>query len=147
MIPESPIINSLSNASFLAFYADVGSPLQRQKLTQHLLRIKDTVSYLLPSCDPASEHYNHILYWRGPIWAVVSYMVGLGLIEQGETKLGNQVMLDTMAVIEAGNFYESFSPDTGEGTGGKQFSWSAAIWLHLNAQRDTFTLQDEPKAK
>ena len=139
--------DSLSNASFLAFYADVGSPLQRQKLTQHLLRIKDTVSYLLPSCDPASEHYNHILYWRGPIWAVVSYMVGLGLIEQGETKLGNQVMLDTMAVIEAGNFYESFSPDTGEGTGGKQFSWSAAIWLPLNAQRDTFTLQDEPKAK
>ena len=47
----------------------------------------------------------------------------------------------------ARNFYESFSPDTGEGTGGKQFSWSAAIWLHLNAQRDTFTLKDEPKAK
>lgn len=127
----------ITNASFLAFYAGVGSPAQKQTLLNRLQEIRDQVAYLVPSITPEHPAYNPILYWRGPIWSVVNFMIGQGLMEQGYTELSDQVWLDTLAVSEAGNFYESFSPATGKGTGGKQFSWSAAIWLHLNAWNNT----------
>ena len=121
-----------TSGSFLAFYANVGSEQQRKSLTDNLARIAGKVEYMVPSCDPDHSEFNPILYWRGPIWLVVNYMIGKGLVEQGETEWGNRVNQDTMTIAEQGNFFESFSPLDGKGTGGEKFSWSAAIWLHLN---------------
>ncbi len=124
----------VTNASFLAFYADAGSSAQREALVNKLNHIGKNVEFMLPSCDPAHEQFNPILYWRGPIWLVVSYMVAKGLREQGEIAMADRIDRDTLFIAEQGDFYESFSPLDGKGTGGKMFSWSAAIWLHLTAK-------------
>lgn len=126
-----------TNASFLAFYADVGSTAQRLSLTNNLQRFTEKAEFMLPSCDPEHEQFNPILYWRGPIWLVVSYMVARGLREQGEINWADRIDKDTLKIAEQGDFYESFSPLDGQGTGGKKFSWSAAIWLHLSAHLQT----------
>ena len=119
----------VTNASFLAFYAGVGSAAQRERLIAALGRIAQSATYLLPSLEAGSRDYDHRRYWRGPVWLVVSYMVALGLAEQGHADWAERIREDSQRLIAKSGFYESFSPETGEGSGGPDFSWTAAMWL------------------
>lgn len=119
----------VTNASFLAFYAGVGSPAQRKRLLAALDRMTGSATYLVPSLEAGSRAYDHKRYWRGPIWLVVSYMVGQGLAEAGHEDWAERIRNDSRKLIELSGFYESFSPETGAGSGGPDFSWTAAMWL------------------
>lgn len=119
----------VTNASFLAFYAGVGSEGQRARLIAALGRMMHSARYLLPSLEAGSRAYDHRRYWRGPVWLVVSYMVAQGLAEQGQAEWAERIREDSARLIELSGFYESFSPETGEGSGGPDFSWTAAMWL------------------
>lgn len=119
----------VTNASFLAFYAGVGTAHQRARLIEGLGRLTASATYLLPSLEAGSRAYDHRRYWRGPVWLVVSYMVAQGLAEQGHADWAERIREDSARLIEASGFYESFSPETGEGSGGPDFSWTAAMWL------------------
>ena len=37
----------------------------------------------MPSLDPEDPGFQMIRYWRGPVWAVVNWMIGTGLAEAG----------------------------------------------------------------
>lgn len=119
----------VTNASFLAFYAGVGSDRQRDRLLQTLDRLTRSATYLLPSLEAGSREYDHQRYWRGPIWLVVSYMAARGLAEAGHKDWADRIRRDSAQLIEKSGFYESFSPETGAGTGGDDFSWTASMWL------------------
>lgn len=95
----------------------------------HFDRIGARVPYLMPSLDPDDPGFQMLRYWRGPVWAVVNYMIGRGLIEAGHSDAGSRVRADTAALIERSGFYEAFDPTNGTPTGGDTFSWTAAIWL------------------
>ena len=119
----------VTNASFLAFYAGVGNAAQRARLIAALKRITGSATYLLPSLEAGSRAYDHKRYWRGPIWLVVSYMVAQGLAEAGHGEWAERIRCDSASLIEKSGFYESFSPEDGSGSGGPDFSWTAAMWL------------------
>lgn len=119
----------VTNTSFLAFYAGVGSDAQRARLLAALERVSQTASYMVPSLEKGSREYDHMRYWRGPIWLVVSYMVAQGLADTGHADWAERIRQDSAELIAKSGFYESFSPETGAGTGGDDFSWTAAMWL------------------
>jgi glycogen debranching enzyme len=119
----------VTNASFLAFYAGVGSAAQRDRLLAALSRMTTSATYLLPSLEAGSRAYDHQRYWRGPVWLVVSYMVAVGLAEAGHGDWAERIRADSAKLIAKSGFYESFSPETGAGSGGNDFSWTAAMWL------------------
>jgi neutral trehalase len=119
----------VTNASFLAFYAGAGDARQQARLIAALQRIAGESTYLLPSLEAGSRAYDHRRYWRGPVWLVVSYMVAEGLAEQGHADWAARITADSAQLIERFGFFESFSPETGEGSGGADFSWTAAMWL------------------
>jgi glycogen debranching enzyme len=119
----------VTNASFLAFYAAVGSAAQRGRLSAALERMTTSANYLLPSLEAGSRAYDHQRYWRGPVWLVVSYMVAMGLAEAGHGDWAERIRADSARLIAASGFYESFSPETAAGSGGDDFSWTAAMWL------------------
>ncbi|WP_028642092.1 MGH1-like glycoside hydrolase domain-containing protein [Novosphingobium acidiphilum] len=119
----------VTNASFLAFYAGVGNAAQHARLIAALGRLTHSARFLLPSLEAGSRAYDHQRYWRGPIWLVVSYMVALGLAETGHQAWADRIRSDSAGLIELSGFYESFSPETGAGSGGPDFSWTAAMWL------------------
>jgi len=87
------------------------------------------VEYMVPSLDPADPGFQMVRYWRGPVWAVVNYMIGTGLNEAGDQMRADKVRGDTLALMERNGFYEAYSPIDGSGSGGDDFSWTAAIWL------------------
>lgn len=119
----------VTNASFLAFYAGVGSAAQHDRLLAALARMTTSATYLLPSLEAGSRAYDHQRYWRGPIWLVVSYMVAVGLADAGHGDWAERIRFDSARLIAKSGFYESFSPETGAGSGGNDFSWTAAMWL------------------
>lgn len=119
----------VTNASFLAFYAGVGNSAQHARLIAALERMTRSATYLVPSLEAGSRAYDHRRYWRGPIWLVVSYMAAQGLAEAGHHDWAERIRRDSASLIEKSGFYESFSPEDGSGSGGPDFSWTAAMWL------------------
>jgi len=120
----------VTSASFLSFYAGLQHAARDAKTLQHFERIAQRVRYLMPSLDPDDPGFDSIRYWRGPVWAVVNYMIGSGLSEAGYAGPAQRVRSDTRALMESAGLYESYCPVNGRGSGGGDFSWTAAIWLH-----------------
>jgi mannosylglycerate hydrolase len=120
----------VTSASFLSFYAGIRDERRDRRMLAHLERMAQRVKYLLPSLDPDDPRFDSIRYWRGPVWAVVSFLAATGLAEAGEKGWADRIRGDARALIELSGFYEAFCPVTGRGTGGEDFSWTAAMWLH-----------------
>ena len=116
---------SLSSASFLCWFAGVDRP---EMLAQYD-RVMRLVPYGVPSNDPAAESFNPLRYWRGPAWANVNALIGIGLSETGHTVRAERLRKATQQLIAEHGFYEYFNPVDGTPAGGGDFSWTAAIWL------------------
>ena len=120
----------VTSASFLAFFAGIRDEARDRRLLQHLERIASRVKYLLPSLDPDHPAFDPVRYWRGPVWAIVNFLVGSGLSAAGYESWGERIRADTRELIAQNGMYEYFCPLTGRGVGGDDFSWTAAMWLH-----------------
>lgn len=120
----------VTNASFLSFYAGVRHEARDRRLLAHLDRIAGRAKYLVPSLDPDDPGFDSIRYWRGPVWAIMNYMIGTGLADAGQTSWADRIRADTRALMEKSGIYEYYCPMTGRGVGGDDFSWTAAMWLH-----------------
>ncbi len=83
----------------------------------------------MPSHDPDDSRFDHMRYWRGPIWLVIDYMLAMGFEEQGRADWSARIIEDSRRLVQEFGFFEAFSPLTGAGTGGRDFSWTAAMWL------------------
>jgi len=119
----------VTSASFLSFYAGLAYPSRDAAMLAHIERIARRVKYLMPSLDPDDPGFQMVRYWRGPVWAVVNYMIGIGFAEAGYSHWADRIRDDTLSLIETTGFYEAFSPIDGSGSGGDDFSWTAAIDL------------------
>lgn len=120
---------AVSSAAFLAPYAGITDPEIIEPMNAHFDRIAAKVTYMLPSYDPDHPGFEHMRYWRGPVWGIVNFMAARGFEEQGDLRRAEKIRTDTVALIEKSGFAEYFSPQDGTGAGGKSFSWTAAVWL------------------
>ena len=121
---------SLSNASFLCWFGGLPAPEMVGKLNAVL----EAAPYGVPSLDPRDARFDPKRYWRGPTWGMMNMLIGLGLEEQGHPE-GARIRALTAKVIREFGFVEYFDPTTGQGAGGKAFTWTAAVWLAwANAQ-------------
>lgn len=116
---------SLSNASFLCWYAGLDDPA----MLAHFDRIMDRARYGMPSHDPERDTFAPKRYWRGPSWAMMDMMIAQGLSEQGYAQRAAKMRHQTRAAIRKSGFAEYFDPLDGSPAGGEAFTWTAAIWL------------------
>ena len=121
--------DGISSMSFLAPYAGIADQETLESLQRHFDRIAAKVRYLMPSYDPEHTSYEPLRYWRGPVWAMVNYMIARGFADIGDSARAERLRNDTASLVEASGFAEYFSPETAAGAGGGTFSWTAAIWL------------------
>jgi hypothetical protein len=132
LIGDTPIA-AVTSAALLPLFG-CGVPAERvTALCATLRRLGQAVRHPVPSTDPADPRFEPRRYWRGPVWAVVNWMLAEGLWEAGERSRAGDVRAATAALIRDGGFCEYFDPLTGEGIGGASFSWTAAIALLLEA--------------
>lgn len=116
--------NSISNASFLCWYAGINKPemLDRYK---HMNR---EVLYGIPSFNPQDTKFDAKRYWRGPVWAIMNMLIAVGMEEMGFAQ-GEQMRQSTRQLITDKGFAEYFDPTDGSPAGGGSFTWTAAVWL------------------
>ncbi|MGO4283879.1 MGH1-like glycoside hydrolase domain-containing protein [Bosea sp. TAB14] len=89
---------------------------------------------LVPSTDPDAASFEPQRYWRGPVWAVVNWMIARGLREAGLDATADSVASETRRLIGDAGFSEYFNPIDSAGIGGGTFSWTAAIDLLLGEE-------------
>ncbi len=117
-----------TSAGFLPLFAHHAGTRAATRATT-LARWAARVSRLVPSTDPDHASFEPKRYWRGPIWAVVNWMIADGFGAAGDAATADRIRADTLALIETVGPSEYFDPVTGEGAGGADFSWTAAIYL------------------
>lgn len=124
-IASEAFSNSLSNASFLCWYAGVDNA----EMLDQLDRITAASRYPVPSYDPEAQGFDSRRYWRGPTWAMLNALVSLGLAAQGHAQRAEALRQSTADLIADHGFAEYFDPLDGAPAGGQSFTWTAAVWL------------------
>ena len=119
------------SAGFLPLFAGAASTEQVHVLAATLDRWTALVPWLVPSTDPGHASFEPLRYWRGPVWAVVNWMIATGFADAGNTTIATRIRDDTRRLISTGGLSEYFDPTNGKGVGGADFSWTAAISLLL----------------
>ena len=74
----------------------------------------------IPSTDLTDPHFNHLTYWRGPIWVNTNWMIWLGLLKYGYRDIAEQIRQGIIELAANHGFREYYDPFTGEGLGGLQ---------------------------
>ena len=119
----------MTSASFLPLYARISSKAEADSMAKTLRDWKTITPYLVPSSDPRHESYDARRYWRGPLWIVVNRMIADGLSHYGFDDLSEDIRVASGSCIDRHGFREAFDAQTGDGLGGRDFSWTAALWL------------------
>ena len=119
--------SAVTAATFLCFYAGITTHGDSQRELLELWCSK--INRAVPSFDPGDNLFDHQLYWRGPVWAIVNFMIAVGAKEVGYKDTHDRIRKDTQTLILEHGFAEYYSPKTGDPCGGDAFSWTAAVWI------------------
>lgn len=89
------------------------------------------VAQLVPSYDATASDMNPALYWRGPAWFNMTWLVIVGLRTAGEAVLAEALSSRFVRLAVLHRFPEYINPWTGDPHGTREFSWTAALTLEV----------------
>jgi len=130
LISGQPIPRPTSEG-FLPVFAGAATPARVAAMAATVSVWRERAPWMVASSEPDNAVFEPKRYWRGPVWAVVNWMIADGFASYGEVALGADILDQTRKLIAQAGFSEYFDPTTGEGIGGADFSWTAAIYLML----------------
>lgn len=124
-------VETPTQAAFIPLVALTLDEAQRSAVTAEIERWLDGMVVGVPSTPAFSPAFEPKRYWRGPVWAVINWLICDGLRLNGSGDLARRIEQGTVRAIENAGFCEYFDPTTGEGLGGDTFSWTAAAYMVL----------------
>ncbi len=121
-----------SISTFLALYSGKISKDHAEKLVEHL---KDPHTFGLrfpvPSVPKNSKWFDAQNYWQGPTWINTNWLIADGLKRYGYKEIADEIVSNSIKLVEKSGFYEYFSPLDGSPAGSKSFSWTAALIVDM----------------
>lgn len=126
LVTQEPIAIRTS-AGFLPLLTRVPSAAQVRHLEAVADAHLDQVAFGIASTLPGEPGYEPRRYWRGPVWAIMNWMIAEGFSRHGRTAVAARIKTDTLAAISKYGFGEYFDPSNGEALGGEVFSWTASV--------------------
>ncbi|MBC7546938.1 glycoside hydrolase [Candidatus Saccharibacteria bacterium] len=88
-------------------------------------------AYPAPSVPINSDWFHPKLYWQGPTWVNINWLIIDGLKRYGYHEHAAALTESTLEMVAKSGFYEYFDPLNGEGAGAANFSWTAALVIDL----------------
>jgi glycogen debranching enzyme len=85
--------------------------------------------YGVRSLESAHQERSPRNYWRGPVWANITWLTALGLGIHGEQRAAHALRERMLGAIEGAGMREYFVPESGRGLGARDFGWTAALTL------------------
>ncbi len=125
----------------IPLFANIPDQNKAKELEKYLTDLNSRGYYLCPSFDVDSPHFDSKRYWRGPIWPQMNWMIHQGLKNYGFTETAEIVKSDLNTLIHKLGFFEYFEAQKAivetidHGYGGKDFSWTASSYIHLNTAK------------
>jgi len=126
------LVTSPSVGGLLPLLAGLGDEGKRIAMRDRIRTLRSRVRRGVPTHDPADPRFEAKRYWRGPCWLIINYLLADGLDRCGFPEDAAAVRADSLALVENG-FAEYYDPLTGEGLGGGNFTWTAAIVIETLA--------------
>ncbi len=119
-------------ATLMPLYAGTIEP-ERAKQLVRLLENQHMFGshYPVPSVPLNSPWFDADGYWQGPSWVNMNWLTIDGLERMGFNDHATALRESTVALVRAHGSYEHFNPMTGEPSGAKDFSWTAALAIDL----------------
>jgi glycogen debranching enzyme len=121
---------AITSATFLPLYARAVDSESARALASLFERVVAKMRFALPSTDPDFSGFDPRRYWRGPVWLVMNFMIADGFATYGFADIAERIRRDSAELVRRSGFREYFDPRNGDGLGGRDFSWSAAIALY-----------------
>jgi len=85
--------------------------------------------YGVRSLDRAHPERSARNYWRGPVWANITWLAALALDLHGEERAARTLVDRMLLAVESDGMREYYSPESGRGLGARDFTWTAALCL------------------
>jgi glycogen debranching enzyme len=123
-----------SGAGFAPLYAGIPAPDRAAALVGRLDAAGADLGdrrWAVTSLPPDDPRFEPTLYWRGPVWPILNWVLYRGLLRYGFDELAASVRAGLVELSRESGFWEHYSPTTGRGHGGEQFSWTAGLILDL----------------
>jgi glycogen debranching enzyme len=92
-------------------------------------------AYPVPSVPANSFWFQPKLYWQGPTWVNINWLIIDGLKRYGYHDHAEALKESTLEMIAKSGCAEYFDPLNGEPAGATNFSWTAALAVDLLKQR------------
>ncbi|HVX24633.1 MAG TPA: trehalase family glycosidase [Candidatus Saccharimonadales bacterium] len=88
-------------------------------------------AYPVPSVPTESFWFHPKLYWQGPTWVNMNWLIIDGLKRYGFHDHAAALRESTLEMVAQAGCYEYFDPLNGEPAGAANFSWTAALAIDL----------------
>ncbi|HEX5743925.1 MAG TPA: trehalase family glycosidase [Candidatus Saccharimonadales bacterium] len=119
-------------ATLLPLYAGCVTKERAKQLVRHLENEQEFgPAYPVPSVSVNSQWFQPKLYWQGPTWVNMNWLVIDGLKRYGFKEEAKTLRESTLEMIGRHGCYEYFDPLTGEPCGARDFSWTASLAIDL----------------
>ena len=92
------LINEITHASFLNFYADINNNYN-QIMIENFYTYIEGCEYIIPSISSNHPKFDSKKYWRGPIWCIINFFLYIGFIKVNKN-LSILVSQNTIKLIE-----------------------------------------------
>jgi glycogen debranching enzyme len=127
-------VASPSGAAFAPLHAGIPSAERADRLVALLPSAGAELGdggWVVTSLPPGDPRFDPTLYWRGPVWPILNWVLYRGLSRYGYDELAERVRRGVVELSRRFGFWEHYNPTTGRGHGGEQFSWTAGLVLDL----------------
>jgi hypothetical protein len=127
------------SAGLAPLYAGVPAAERAARMAQALARSALPIDdgWAATSLPPDDPRFDPTLYWRGPVWPILNWVLQRGLSRYGFDEPAERIRTTLIELARERGFWEHYDPLTGEGHGGESFSWTAAFVLDLLGSTST----------
>jgi Trehalase len=127
-------VRANTSAAYAPLFAGIPTPERARHMLDRLIASSvavDGAGRVVTSVAPGDANYDPALYWRGPVWPMINWVVHAGLRRYGFIEEAREIRTALLELVRREGFWEHYNAATGRGQGTEQVSWTAALVLDL----------------
>jgi alpha,alpha-trehalase len=125
-LDERPILQAHAG-QFVTLFGGLPTSEQAARLVRQLQEANFWTAFPITNTPTDSPEYAPQHYWRGNVWPCLNWLIYQGVRRYGYHELADELALCSFELLKQSGFWEYYHPETGQGLGGRSFSWAAVL--------------------